>query len=343
MGAAAGSVSHMLRREWTFRSIEDEILIVRGADLRPGEEAEGPHLALLNIDRWLSEPFQASILAEMCYSSVGVGGADIGPRDQLRARLEEAFGSRSLVVVRPASRMRGATGSTPVVHQLLRDTSGGRSVSADMAGEGPKHGRRGWEVPGRTVPAMVAAKSDLMPGEPFEDAQLPISFLDRWIADVPQRKKLREMYKAVYGPGDAACHSTIILKTKLEAAFRKKELVMLRVSRGGGGGGGGTPPKPGDDKAAKGEKEAVQAPPVAKKPEKTWVRFRLLDEDGEPMDEEPYEMVDSNGTQRKGKLDKDGTIYIPPILTPGNCTITFPEIHLNPLKNPKRKRTRKIS
>jgi hypothetical protein len=151
------------------------------------------------------------------------------------------------------------------------------------------------------------------------------------------------MYRAVYGPGDAAAHSTVTLKNKLEAAFRKKELVMLRVSRGGssggGGGGGGTP---GDDKAAKEEKEAPKTPPLPKKPEKTWVRFRLLDEDGEPMDDEPYEMVDSNGTKRKGKLDKDGTIYIPPILTPGNCTITFPEIHLNPLKNPKRKRTRKI-
>jgi hypothetical protein len=331
----------MLRREWTFRSIEAEILIVRGADLRPGEEAEAPHLALLNIGGWLSEPSQVSILAEMCFSSVGVGGADIGPRDQLRARLEEAFGSRSLVVIRPASRMRGAVGSTPVVHQLVRDTTGGRSVSADISGEGPKHGRRGWEVPGRTIPVMVAAKSDLMPGEPFEDAQLPISFLDRWIADVPQRKKLREMYKTVYGPGDAAYFSTVILKNKLEAAFRKKELVLLRVSRGGGGGGGGG--KPDDDKAAKDEKEAAKAPPEAKKPEKTWVRFRLLDEDGEPMDDEPYEMVDSNGTQRKGKLDKDGTIYIPPILTPGDCTITFPETHLNPLKNPKRKRTRKIS
>jgi hypothetical protein len=57
----------MLRREWTFRSIEAEILIVRGADLRPGEEAEAPHLALLNIGGWLSEPSQVSILAEMCF------------------------------------------------------------------------------------------------------------------------------------------------------------------------------------------------------------------------------------------------------------------------------------
>jgi hypothetical protein len=339
MGTAAGSISYLLRREWTFRSIEDDILVVRGVDLWPEEEAEHPSLALLNLGRWLAEPFLANILADMCLSAVGVGGADVGPREDLRARLEEAFGSRTLVVVRPASRLRGLAGTAPVINRLLRETTGGRSVSADLAGHGPKHGYRGWEVPGRTTTAMVAKKSDLMPGEPFEDPQLPITFLDRWIADLPQRRKLREMYQAVYGPGDAAYFSTVILRNKLEAAFRKRELVMLRVSRASGGGGGGGVPD--DEAAAKAEQQAAPAPPAAKKPEKTWVRFRLLDEDGEPMDGEPYEMVDSNGTQRKGKLDQDGCIYIPPILTPGNCTITFPEIHLNPLKNPKRRRTRK--
>ena len=36
--------------------------------------------------------------------------------------------------------------------------------------------------------------------------------------------------------------------------------------------------------------------------------------------------------EEKGKLDANGEVYVPPILPPGDCTISFPNIHLNPRK-----------
>jgi hypothetical protein len=47
---------------------------------------------------------------------------------------------------------------------------------------------------------------------------------------------------------------------------------------------------------------------------------------------EDYVLVDSAGTRKEGKLDADGEVYIPSILPYGDCTISFPNIHLNPRK-----------
>jgi hypothetical protein len=66
--------------------------------------------------------------------------------------------------------------------------------------------------------------------------------------------------------------------------------------------------------------------------EKVWFRARLRDEDGISMAGEDYVLVDSTGARTKGKLDANGEVYIPRILPPGDCTINFPNIHLNPRK-----------
>ena len=64
----------------------------------------------------------------------------------------------------------------------------------------------------------------------------------------------------------------------------------------------------------------------------TWFRMGLVDEDGEPMAGEDYEVVDSAGAKHEGKLDANGEFYIPPTLPTGLCSINFPNIHLNPRK-----------
>jgi hypothetical protein len=58
----------------------------------------------------------------------------------------------------------------------------------------------------------------------------------------------------------------------------------------------------------------------------------LADEDGEPMANEDYEVIDSAGATHKGKLDANGEFYIPATLPIGLCSINFPKIHLNPRK-----------
>ena len=71
---------------------------------------------------------------------------------------------------------------------------------------------------------------------------------------------------------------------------------------------------------------------VTQCPGLTWFRMRLTDEDDEPMAGEDYVVVDSAGAKREGKLDENGEFFIPPSLPGGECTINFPNIHLNPRK-----------
>ena len=97
------------------------------------------------------------------------------------------------------------------------------------------------------------------------------------------------------------------------------------------------PPRGRGDRAAAGDGGTATAPPPEppKPVEKTWFRAKLVDEEGQPMAGEDYVLVTSDGANRKGKLDANGEVYIPPILPPGDCTISFPNIHLNPLKRKK--------
>jgi len=67
-------------------------------------------------------------------------------------------------------------------------------------------------------------------------------------------------------------------------------------------------------------------------PAKTWFRVRLLDEDGVPIANEDFIVVDSAGARHEGKLDSNGEFYIEPTIPTGQCTVQFPNIHLNPKK-----------
>ncbi len=327
------------------------MLVVRRSEIRPEETAEPPEILLAQLGEWLADPFERSIVADLCLSGYASGTGPVGTVAELRARLQGAFQIGTLVAVRV-----GAAGSAARISEAQRTQEvasevgkiKGRSSSAKPVKTG-----RGWALSSRSGRAVAVKKSDLRAGEPTDDSGYPISQLDRWVANPAERAALEEMYQAVYGPADASFHSPMVLKQKVGDAFRKGDLLLLLAPVGGSTGGGDeghgdtkaaqrladkdAPPA----KAAKSTGESTETPKEKPKVEKTWVRFRLLDEDGEPMDDEPYEMVDSNGSKRTGKLDKDGCVYIPPILNPGNCIINFPEIHLNPLKNPKRKRTRK--
>jgi hypothetical protein len=57
-----------------------------------------------------------------------------------------------------------------------------------------------------------------------------------------------------------------------------------------------------------------------------------MDEDSQSMAGEDYIVVDSAGARHEGKLDQNGEFYIPPSIPDGQCTVQFPNIHLNPKK-----------
>jgi hypothetical protein len=245
MGEATGSGGRGFRRECVFHDFEGRVLVIRWIDLRPGEVAEVWDFALWNLNRWLTDASKVSALAKMSLSASQAGGAAIGSMEQLRAKLEDAFRTRSLVVVRPGGKVRGDMHAPSEAHRTPRETVQAQSISSNLLEDGPKKFRRGWEVSGRSGIALVAKKADLMTGEPTEEPQVAVFYIDRWLANPEEKAILIEMYKAVYGFADSAWAAPSILKSKIEAAFEKRELVMLRQSHGGAGGGrGGGPQAP---------------------------------------------------------------------------------------------------
>jgi hypothetical protein len=55
-----------------------------------------------------------------------------------------------------------------------------------------------------------------------------------------------------------------------------------------------------------------------------WVQLELVDQDGQPVANEPFEVEDSNGNVRKGVLDEKGFGEVGG-LAPGECQVSFPE------------------
>ncbi len=63
--------------------------------------------------------------------------------------------------------------------------------------------------------------------------------------------------------------------------------------------------------------------------EKTsWIEIELVDEEGEPVPGEKYEVTLPDGTVAKGTLDAKGGGRIEGI-DPGTCKITFPELDMS--------------
>jgi hypothetical protein len=180
-----------------------------------------------------------------------------------------------------------------------------------------------------------------------EDKEAPLPFrfvrshIALWLHDPHLWPVLLEMTNAVLGTDHP--NPTLMgvgwLHQRIQDAFERGHLLLIdeegeETEPKGGGDGAGSDDTTSPAGADRASPAPANAPPVEppKEPVKTWFRARLLDEDGEPMTGEDYLLVDTDGVKRKGKLDAQGEVYIPPILPPGKCTISFPNIHLNPRK-----------
>jgi len=71
------------------------------------------------------------------------------------------------------------------------------------------------------------------------------------------------------------------------------------------------------------DQPAGQATVPCKK--KTWIGIELKDSDGNPVPNEPYEIVLPDGTKQTGNLDSQGTAGASEI-DPGSCQIRFPNL-----------------
>ncbi|MBX9600442.1 MAG: hypothetical protein K2X35_05540 [Bryobacteraceae bacterium] len=171
--------------------------------------------------------------------------------------------------------------------------------------------------------------------------------LEFWMKNPASRQKVMDAY-TVMNPGPPLKGTPDEITKKvvdaLMRSFRSKALALLErktvgggggEEEGGGGGQGGSGGKGGSGGAAQNKKKAAEPPPK-KTEEKTWIKFQLFDEDGQPMKNEKFKLGLPDGSSRDGKLDAEGSIYIPPTLDPNKeCTVSFPEIHLNPRKKKK--------
>jgi hypothetical protein len=74
-------------------------------------------------------------------------------------------------------------------------------------------------------------------------------------------------------------------------------------------------PQPSDDE-----------PVLAAAKETTWIEIQLVDEVGEPVEGEPYELTLPNGSMQRGKLNYRGRARVDNIDEPGQCLVTFPDL-----------------
>lgn len=61
------------------------------------------------------------------------------------------------------------------------------------------------------------------------------------------------------------------------------------------------------------------------KNKKSWVKIKLVDEEGKPVQGKQYRITTPNGRIASGTTDKEGKAHVKGI-DPGNCQVTFPEL-----------------
>ena len=192
--------------------------------------------------------------------------------------------------------------------------------------------RKSWQMRGTGSDFLIVRRRDLSPGEVFEPL-LP-ALLDRWMADPFNSRAVSEMYEAAYGhppPGGGMHPSQEFVrqvKPRLEEAFRKSILVGIPRPRetsvaGSSGGGSGTAAKDRKDRnPAGGAGSSTNKTASEKKPEKTWIEFRLVNQQGDPVPGAKFRVKITDGSEREGVTDSEGSVHIPGI-DPGTCEISF--------------------
>ncbi len=70
-----------------------------------------------------------------------------------------------------------------------------------------------------------------------------------------------------------------------------------------------------------------EAPPaLAATPDLTWIEIQLVDEVGEPVSGQAYELTLPDGSVQKGKLNYRGRARVDDIGRPGACSVTFRDL-----------------
>ncbi|MGJ5819024.1 hypothetical protein [Paludibaculum fermentans] len=202
----------------------------------------------------------------------------------------------------------------------------------------PKPGRKEWHlrIHGRSY--LVVRRMDLDAEEEFvERPFLSTTTFDRWLNDQVTARRLAEMLSSVTSlPQRNALENKGWLSARLDDAFRQHRLVLIEpdeepaaAAAAGGGGGGGGAAAGGANANPAGEnappaptRGRTGAPPA---PTKTWIEFKLVDNDNKPIANERYKVKLTDGSIKEGRLGADGSVKFSNI-DPGSCDISFPDL-----------------
>jgi len=93
---------------------------------------------------------------------------------------------------------------------------------------------------------------------------------------------------------------------------------------GGGSGNGGGSGSAQSGASAQSDSGGGAADPAQDR--KDWLAIELVDKDGKPVPMIRYKVTGPDGAEQTGLTDSDGKASVEG-LTPGNCTVTFPDLH----------------
>jgi hypothetical protein len=179
---------------------------------------------------------------------------------------------------------------------------------------------------------VVVRRRDLHPGEDYlRNPPFLAHLLRCWLADPFEQRSLAGVFESLYGytpfAGPACIASAQdqqLLEQRIEDAFRRGHLVILREHRNGTPQGSSAADLQAADEAAR---SVLRKPPPKRPPkqEKTWIEFDLLDELDQPVPGRRYRLTLPDGSVREGTLDSSGSVRVRNI-DPGMCRITFTDI-----------------
>lgn len=172
-----------------------------------------------------------------------------------------------------------------------------------------------WRVPLGLRDLLIVKGHDVLPAErPGALLGFVVSLLiDSWIHDPLYRARLHQIYRAAFSLDDA---KDAQVAQRLKAAFERGGLVALSRERAV------VPEAPELTPDEVAPTRAAVAPPVL-----TWIEIELLDLEGHPIPNVPYELVLPDGTVRTGSLNVAGLARVDGI-DPGTCKLSFPNSNL---------------
>jgi hypothetical protein len=182
------------------------------------------------------------------------------------------------------------------------------------AGDGASR-RKSWIIGGHTVILRV----DLGAGEKYVDV-IPTTWIDRWVRDTASSSILRTILLRTSVAPMIGSGSDRMRKALQKATERREIVVLLRE------GGQDADPKNAQtgtqqqSSSTQSRRRAAEPPPPKK--EKTWVEFRLVNDEGKPVPGARYKLKITDGSVREGSLDDNGSVRVPS-LDPGMCEISF--------------------